>query len=53
MCSSKAINDFEIGELKPMDVEQQREYGHKMVNFILDCYKNNENSLFSIKFRFS
>ncbi|OIT40310.1 hypothetical protein A4A49_52200 [Nicotiana attenuata] len=31
------------GELKPMDAEQQREYGYKMVNFIADYYKNNEN----------
>nr|XP_009770265.1 PREDICTED: uncharacterized protein LOC104220991 [Nicotiana sylvestris] len=31
------------GELKTMDAEQQREYGHKMVNFIADYYKNNEN----------
>ncbi|MCD9638768.1 hypothetical protein HAX54_022919 [Datura stramonium] len=31
------------GELKPMDAEQLREYGHKMVDFIADYYKNIEN----------
>ncbi|KAM3326030.1 tyrosine decarboxylase 2 isoform X1 [Capsicum chacoense] len=30
------------GELKPMDAEQLREYGHKMVDFIADYYKNIE-----------
>ncbi|XP_060180657.1 tyrosine decarboxylase 2 isoform X2 [Lycium barbarum] len=30
-------------ELKPMDAEQLREYGHKMVDFIADYYKNIEN----------
>ncbi|XVF72099.1 hypothetical protein PTKIN_Ptkin12aG0094000 [Pterospermum kingtungense] len=29
--------------LKPMDAEQLREYGHKMVNFIADYYKTIEN----------
>lgn len=27
-----------------MDAEQLRKYGHKMVNFIVDYYKNNENN---------
>ncbi|XP_010326342.1 tyrosine decarboxylase 2 [Solanum lycopersicum] len=31
------------GGLKPMDAEQLREYGHKMVDFIADYYKNIEN----------
>ncbi|KAK6780454.1 hypothetical protein RDI58_022638 [Solanum bulbocastanum] len=31
------------GKLKPMDAEQLREYGHKMVDFIADYYKNIEN----------
>lgn len=31
------------GELKPMDAEQLREYGHKMVDFIADYYKNIES----------
>ncbi|XP_019225726.1 PREDICTED: tyrosine decarboxylase 1 isoform X1 [Nicotiana attenuata] len=31
------------GELKPMDAEQLREYGHKMVDFIADYYKNIDN----------
>ncbi|KAI5680036.1 hypothetical protein M9H77_01263 [Catharanthus roseus] len=30
-------------ELKPMDAEQLREYGHKMVDFIADYYKNIES----------
>ena len=29
--------------LKPMDAEQLREYGHKMVDFIADYYKTIEN----------
>ncbi|XP_072956432.1 tyrosine decarboxylase 2 isoform X2 [Typha angustifolia] len=29
--------------LKPMDAEQLREYGHKMVDFIADYYKSIEN----------
>ncbi|KAH6823944.1 Pyridoxal phosphate transferases superfamily protein [Perilla frutescens var. hirtella] len=32
-----------MDELKPMDAEQLREYGHKMVDFIADYYKNIEN----------
>ena len=38
------ISDWNIrkGELKPMDVEQLREYGHKMVDFIADYYKSLE-----------
>ncbi|XP_074560317.1 tyrosine decarboxylase 2 [Curcuma longa] len=31
------------GSLKPMDAEQLREYGHKMVDFIADYYKNIES----------
>ncbi|XP_015901180.3 phenylacetaldehyde synthase isoform X2 [Ziziphus jujuba] len=31
------------GGLKPMDAEQLREYGHKMVDFIADYYKSIEN----------
>lgn len=31
------------GELKPMNAEQLRECGHKMVDFIADYYKNIEN----------
>ncbi|CAI0385951.1 unnamed protein product [Linum tenue] len=31
------------GGLKPMDSEQLREYGHQMVDFIADYYKNIEN----------
>lgn len=31
------------GELKPMDAEQLREYGHKMLDFIADYYKNIES----------
>nr|XP_016503619.1 PREDICTED: tyrosine decarboxylase 1-like isoform X1 [Nicotiana tabacum]XP_016503621.1 PREDICTED: tyrosine decarboxylase 1-like isoform X1 [Nicotiana tabacum]XP_016503622.1 PREDICTED: tyrosine decarboxylase 1-like isoform X1 [Nicotiana tabacum] len=34
---------FREGELKPMDAEQLREYGHQMVDFIADYYKNIEN----------
>ncbi|XP_010684776.1 phenylacetaldehyde synthase isoform X2 [Beta vulgaris subsp. vulgaris] len=30
-------------KLKPMDSEQLREYGHKMVDFVADYYKNIEN----------
>ncbi|KAL8552205.1 hypothetical protein ACS0TY_001049 [Phlomoides rotata] len=30
-------------DMKPMDSEQLREYGHKMVDFIADYYKNIEN----------
>ncbi|CAA7055704.1 unnamed protein product [Microthlaspi erraticum] len=30
-------------ELKPMDSEQLREYGHRMVDFIADYYKSIEN----------
>lgn len=32
-----------MDDLKPMDAEQLREYGHKMVDFIADYYKNIEN----------
>ncbi|KAG8641853.1 tyrosine decarboxylase 2 isoform X2 [Manihot esculenta] len=31
------------GELRPMDAEQLREYGHQMVDFIADYYKTIEN----------
>lgn len=31
------------GTLKPMDAEQLREYGHKMVDFIADYYKSIES----------
>ncbi|CAI0434701.1 unnamed protein product [Linum tenue] len=31
------------GGLKPMDSEQLREYGHQMVDFVADYYKNIEN----------
>ncbi|XP_042003833.1 phenylacetaldehyde synthase-like isoform X1 [Salvia splendens] len=32
-----------MDELKPMDAEQLREYGHQMVDFIADYYKNIES----------
>ncbi|CAI0434700.1 unnamed protein product, partial [Linum tenue] len=35
--------DGKGGGLKPMDSEQLREYGHQMVDFIADYYKNIEN----------
>ncbi|GAB2281855.1 hypothetical protein Dimus_016417 [Dionaea muscipula] len=31
------------GKLKPMDADQLREYGHKMVDFIADYYKTIES----------
>uniref|UniRef100_A0A7N0V8K7 Tyrosine decarboxylase n=2 Tax=Kalanchoe fedtschenkoi TaxID=63787 RepID=A0A7N0V8K7_KALFE len=31
------------GELKPMDAEQLREYGHRMVDFVADYYKTIED----------
>ncbi|XP_038995498.1 phenylacetaldehyde synthase isoform X1 [Hibiscus syriacus] len=34
---------MEENRLKPMDAEQLREYGHKMVDFIADYYKTIEN----------
>ncbi|XP_031373733.1 tyrosine decarboxylase 1 isoform X2 [Punica granatum] len=34
---------MERGELKPMDAEQLREYGHRMVDFIADYYKTIED----------
>lgn len=46
--NSVFFTDFGIGilredELKPMDAEQLREYGHKMEDFIADYYKNIES----------
>lgn len=45
--------------LKPMNSEQLREYGHKMVDFIADYYKNIESfpvlsqvQVFSINYEF-
>lgn len=32
-----------MDELKPMDAEQLREYGHQMVDFIADYYNNIES----------
>jgi aromatic-L-amino-acid/L-tryptophan decarboxylase len=37
------MEEGEGSELKPMDAEQLREQGHKMVDFIADYYKTIEN----------